>query len=92
MESFDGREECVTWNITQGNTNQTWYLEETKGSGILNAVGVSGTSLTTGTLTVNSDGSGSMRVNWPLSKYGVGCEGYGVLMVQVLESYWLVGL
>ncbi|KAK8381486.1 hypothetical protein O3P69_018514 [Scylla paramamosain] len=70
MESFDGREECVTWNITKGNVNGTWYIQEMKGSGILNAVGVSGTSLTTGTLTEASDGSGNMRVNWPLNLAG----------------------
>lgn len=75
MESFDGREECVTWNITRGETNGTWYLQETKGSGVLSLTGISGTSLTTATLTQGSDGTGNMRVNWPLSEYEAGRGG-----------------
>ncbi|XP_050710445.1 uncharacterized protein LOC126995184 [Eriocheir sinensis] len=70
MESFDGREQCVTWNITHGDTNGTWYIQETKGSGVLSLTGITGTSLTTATLKQGSDGSGNLRVNWPLNLAG----------------------
>ncbi|XP_069943205.1 apolipoprotein D-like [Cherax quadricarinatus] len=67
LESFDDREACVTWNISQGHKNGTWHMKEVKGSGVLNTLGIYNTEATTATLKPNPDNPAKMKISWPLN-------------------------
>lgn len=70
VETFDDREECLTWTITRGPENGTWHLREAETKGVLSTVGLSNTGATTATLRPSSDNPAKMRVRWPLNLAG----------------------
>lgn len=68
VESFDHGEHCVTWNITKGGQEGSWYLLESETTGAEATIGISNTVLTTATLTPAVGSEARMTVKWPLSE------------------------